>query len=59
MTLTEQGHVCFGEKHQEIIRNQRTTIAQLRERVSELEQAKPPSKLLTMQLCNSILNTVK
>lgn len=34
--------MCLGERHSEIIGNQRTAITQLRERVVELEQAKPP-----------------
>lgn len=42
--LTEAGHVCLGEKHNDIISNQKTAIAQLREKLTELELAKPPSK---------------
>ena len=41
------GHACLGEKHDDIISNQRTAITQLREKVAELELAKPPSKNLT------------
>lgn len=42
--LTEAGHVCLGEKHNDVISNQKTAIAQLREKLTELELAKPPSK---------------
>lgn len=40
--LTEAGHVCLGEKHSEIINNQKIAISQLREKLNELELAKPP-----------------
>lgn len=46
-TLTAAGHTCLGANHGDIISNQKTAIAQLRERVTELELAKPPSKKLT------------
>jgi hypothetical protein len=42
--LTAAGHACLGERHGEIINNQKAAIAQFRERVTELELAKPPSK---------------
>lgn len=40
--LTEAGHHCLREKHGDIIENQKTAIAQLRKKVSDLELAKPP-----------------
>ena len=42
--VTQAGHICLGEKHSEIINNQKIAIAQLRERVAELELAKPPGE---------------
>lgn len=44
LTLVEAGHMCLGEKHCETINNQRTAVAQLREKLKELELAKPPRK---------------
>jgi len=46
LTLVEAGHVCLGEKHHKIIKNQKAALAQLRERVNELELARPPRKTL-------------
>ena len=40
--LLEAGQVCLGDNHCQTIENQRTAIAQLRERLNELEVAKPP-----------------
>ena len=40
--LTEAGHMCLCEKHSDIISDQKTSISQLRQRLNELELAKPP-----------------
>lgn len=39
--LVEAGHICLQEKHGNIIKNQKTALSQLRQRVGELELAKP------------------
>ncbi len=43
--LLEAGHVCLGDDHCQTIENQRTAIAQLQERLNELQLAKPPGRL--------------
>jgi len=40
--LTEAGHVCLKEKHGDIIENQKKALAQLRQKIGDLELAKPP-----------------
>ena len=41
---------CLGEKHGEVISHQREAIAQLKQRLSELELAKPPGKYKQHQM---------
>lgn len=40
--MAEVGQQCLGEKHSDIIAKQRGVIAQLKQRVNDLELAKPP-----------------
>lgn len=48
LALTEAGHVCLGEKHIDTINNQKIAISQFRQRINELELAKPPCKALPL-----------
>ena len=41
-SLIQAGHICLCEKHANIISDQKTAISQLRQRLNELELAKPP-----------------
>ena len=43
--VSKAGQQCLGERHSDIIAKQRGAIAQLKQRISELELAKPPGML--------------
>ena len=51
--------MCLGDNHCQTIENQRTAIAQLRERLSELELAKPPGKYFVLPLWMDFLQCNK
>ena len=43
--VSKAGQQCLGERHSDIITKQRGVIAQLKQRISDLELAKPPGML--------------
>ena len=43
--VSKAGQQCLGERHNDIIEKQRGAIAQLKQRIGELELARPPGML--------------
>ena len=43
--VSKAGQQCLGERHSDIITKQRGVIAQLKQRIGDLELAKPPGML--------------
>ena len=44
--LLKVGQRCIGEKHEEVLGNQKSAIMQLRQMLSDLELAKPPGIII-------------